>query len=221
MSLTRNCAAAPTCQQPRTKIGTEITYTIEHLPASFVRIKHVQYKYACATCEHDGHNPQITLAAKTQASPIDKRLPGPGLWIYLGDDAHPYNVFDLTVGRARDGPAQFLKDFRQTLLADAYGGYDGIVVNQDLARAGCWGPCAAEVRRGGARRTPGGPHDPCASPRTCSSLNAGVVVWRPTNGCASGRPNLCRCWKSSARCWSSRRPRCCPSIHWPRRSATR
>jgi transposase len=43
----------------------------------------------------------------------------------------------LPSSRARDGPAQFLKDFRQTLLADAYGGYDGIVVNQDLARAGC------------------------------------------------------------------------------------
>ena len=60
------------------------------------------------------------------------------MWIYLGDDAHPYNVFDFTVSRARDGPQRFLTDFRQTLLADAYGGYDGIVVNQDLARAGCW-----------------------------------------------------------------------------------
>jgi transposase len=218
--LSGDLCRCPTCQQPRTKIGSEVTYTIEHLPASFVRIKHVQYKYACATCEHDGHNPQITLAAKTQASPIDKGLPGPGLlayvvtakfadylplnrlqnifarngfeldrstmclwladvarlvrplyermvqrvlqshvlatddtvmpllqpgkakqarmWIYLGDDDHPYNVFEFTVSRARDGPARFLKDFRQTLLADAYGGYDGIVVNQDLARAGCW-----------------------------------------------------------------------------------
>jgi transposase len=79
------------------------------------------------------------------------------MWIYQGDEDHPYNVFAFTVSRVRDGPAQFLKDFRQTLLADAYGGYDGIVVNQDLARAGCWAharrkfveaePAAPEVTR--------------------------------------------------------------------------
>ena len=79
------------------------------------------------------------------------------MWIYQGDEDHPYNVFDFTISRARDGPAQFLRDFRQTLLADAYGGYDGIVVNQELARAGCWAhgrrkfveaePTAPEVTR--------------------------------------------------------------------------
>ena len=60
------------------------------------------------------------------------------MWVYVGDDAHPYNVFDFTLGRSRDGPATFLKDYRQTLLADAYGGYDGVVVGNDLTRAGCW-----------------------------------------------------------------------------------
>ena len=75
------------------------------------------------------------------------------MWIYQGDEAHPYNVFDFTVSRARDGPAQFLEDFRQTLLADAYGGYDGIVVNQDLARAGCW----AHARRKFVEAEPAAP----------------------------------------------------------------
>jgi transposase len=60
------------------------------------------------------------------------------MWIHQGDDAHPYNVFDFTESRQRDGPATFLRDFRGTLLADAYGGYDGIVLNQELPRAGCW-----------------------------------------------------------------------------------
>jgi transposase len=185
-----------------------------------VRIKHVQHKYACRHCEQAGHNPNIELAAKTNGSPIDKGLPGPGLlafvatskfadylplhrlqhvfarqgfeldrstmclwmadvarllrplydrmvqrvlqshvlatddtvmplqhpgktkrarmWIYQGDESHPYNVFDFTVSHTRDGPAGFLKDFRNVLLADAYGGYDGIVLNQALPRAGCW-----------------------------------------------------------------------------------
>jgi len=60
------------------------------------------------------------------------------MWIYQGDADHPYNVFDFTVSRSRDGPTRFLKDFRRTLLADAYGGYDGIVVNHELPRGGCW-----------------------------------------------------------------------------------
>jgi len=60
------------------------------------------------------------------------------MWIYLGDLSYPYNVFDFTLSRSRDGPNRFLKKFRGTLLADAYGGYDGIVLNQDLRRAGCW-----------------------------------------------------------------------------------
>jgi transposase len=60
------------------------------------------------------------------------------MWIYQGDESRPYNVFAFTESRKRDGPASFLKDFRGTLLADADGGYDGIVLSQELPRAGCW-----------------------------------------------------------------------------------
>jgi transposase len=44
------------------------------------------------------------------------------MWIYVGDDRHPYNVFDFTLSRGRDGPKYFLQEYRQVLLADAYGG---------------------------------------------------------------------------------------------------
>lgn len=60
------------------------------------------------------------------------------MWVYVGDDENPYNVFDFTLGRSRDGPQQFLSGFRGTLLADAYGGYDGVVVGNGITRAGCW-----------------------------------------------------------------------------------
>jgi transposase len=218
--LTDELCRCPNCQADREKIGSAISYTVEYIPGSLVRIKHVQHKYACRHCEQNGDNPNITLADKTNGSPIDKGLPGPGLlayvatakfadylplhrlenifaregfeldrstmcvwmadvarlvrplyqrmvqrvrqshvlatddtvmpmqhpgkakksrmWIYQGDESHPYNVFDFTVSHTRDGPANFLKDFRNTLLADAYGGYDGIVLNQELPRAGCW-----------------------------------------------------------------------------------
>lgn len=60
------------------------------------------------------------------------------IWVYRGDDDHPYNVFDFTLSRSRDGPAKFLKDYNQTLLADAYGGYEGICIEKQMAQAGCW-----------------------------------------------------------------------------------
>jgi transposase len=218
--LTGDLCRCPACQGQREKIGEEISYTIEHVPATLVRVKHIQYKYACRCCEQNGDHPQIELAEKTNGSPIDKGMPGPGLlayittskyadylplhrlqgiferqgfemdrstmclwmadvarlvrpiydlmvwrvlqshvlatddtimpllqpgrarqarmWIYLGDESQPYNVFDFTISRARDGPKRFLKGFSGVLLADAYGGYDGIVLDQDLRRAGCW-----------------------------------------------------------------------------------
>jgi len=65
------------------------------------------------------------------------------MWVYVGDEAHPYNVFNFTLNRGRDGPKYFLKDYDQVLLADAYGGYDGVVAGNAMVRAGCW----AHLRR--------------------------------------------------------------------------
>jgi len=60
------------------------------------------------------------------------------MWVYVGDDNYPYNIFDFTLNRGRDGPKHFLKDYRQVLLADAYGGYNGVVAGNQITRAGCW-----------------------------------------------------------------------------------
>ena len=60
------------------------------------------------------------------------------MWVYVGDAAHPYNVFDFTLRRTRDGPQEFLQNFTGVLLADAYGGYNGVVAGNGLTRAGCW-----------------------------------------------------------------------------------
>lgn len=71
-------------------------------------------------------------------SPGSGRTKTARMWVYVGDDANPYDVFDFTTSRSRDGPQRFLKGFKGTLLADGYGGYDGVVVGNDLTRAGCW-----------------------------------------------------------------------------------
>jgi transposase len=61
-------------------------------------------------------------------------------WVYIGDDQHPYSVYDFTMSRARDGPAEFLKDYRGFLQADAYGGYDGIYLDSQgrIVEVACW-----------------------------------------------------------------------------------
>jgi len=60
------------------------------------------------------------------------------MWVYVGDEAHAYNIFDFTLNRGRDGPKYFLGDYQQVLLADGYGGYDGVVAGNAITRAGCW-----------------------------------------------------------------------------------
>ena len=65
------------------------------------------------------------------------------MWVYVGDESQPYNVFDFTLDRGRDGPLRFLEDYNQVLVADAYGGYNGVVAGNQITRAGCW----AHLRR--------------------------------------------------------------------------
>lgn len=59
-------------------------------------------------------------------------------WPYLGDWLHPYAVYDFTLSRERDGPAQFLAGFAGDLQADAYSGYDGIFAGASVWEVACW-----------------------------------------------------------------------------------
>jgi len=209
----------PSCGVERKEIGTEKSWQIEYIPGHFERLEHVRKKYACASCEREGENPQFAVAAKAETA-IEKGFAGPGLlafivtskfadylplyrlediferqgfeisratqsvwcgdvadvveplyqrmaervrkshvvatddtvlpmlspgqtqsarmWVYVGDEANPYNVFDFTLNRSREGPKEFLKDYTQVLLADAYGGYNGVVAGNAITRAGCW-----------------------------------------------------------------------------------
>lgn len=224
--LPENQRGCPTCQNPRVKIGEEITWQLGFRPAFFFRHKHVRVKYACRPCDAAGYNPQITLAEKP-SQPIEKSLAAPELlahvavakfadftplyrlegifarvdvqidratmclwmrdiaelvlplyrlmaqrlrqshliatddtilpmqapekntsariWIYRGDEEHPYNVFDFTRSRSRDGPAKFLAGYNQVLLADAYGGYEGICLEGGMTQAGCWSHARRKV----------------------------------------------------------------------------
>ncbi len=88
--------ACPCCGKERICIGQEVTEQLEHYPASFKVLQHIQYKYACRECEQAGQPPQIELAEKP-AQPIEKGLAGPGLLAYvitskLGDHLPLYRL---------------------------------------------------------------------------------------------------------------------------------
>jgi len=61
-------------------------------------------------------------------------------WTYIGPAPVPYDVYDFTQNRKRDGPADFLKNFAGYLHADAFSGYDGIFTGSDgrIVEVACW-----------------------------------------------------------------------------------
>ena len=63
-------------------------------------------------------------------------------WLYLGDAAHPYTLFDLTAGRGEEHPAAFLSGYAGFVHADGYAGYNP-VHGSGARHLGCW----AHVRR--------------------------------------------------------------------------
>jgi hypothetical protein len=141
------------------------------------------------------------------------------MWVYVGDAAHPYNVFDFTLSRGRDGPKYFLKDYKQVLLADAYGGYDGVVAGNPIVRAGCW----AHLRRKVIEAEKAAPEIAQEAVALMRALYA--VEKQGLNASAEERLQLRQeqsrpCWPSCARSSSTGRNSCCPSIPWRRRSST-
>lgn len=77
----------------------------------------------------------------TDDTPVKNRGHAPGstaiarFWIYWGDRTHPYNVFDFTVNRKRDGPQRILANFQGYLHADAFSGYDALYLPPPRADA--------------------------------------------------------------------------------------
>jgi transposase len=116
---------------------------------------HVARSTMCAwmRCAGELVTPLVDLMAErvrnsqvihTDDTPVPIQSPGMKqcrqgrIWCYLGDEQHPYTVYDYTPNRQRDGPAKWLKKFTGYLQADAYGGYDGIYHAQGVTEVACW-----------------------------------------------------------------------------------
>lgn len=61
------------------------------------------------------------------------------MWAYRSLDL-PFNLFDFTVSRHRDGPDEALAGFTGTLLGDCWSGFQKIELRSDarIRRAACW-----------------------------------------------------------------------------------
>jgi len=70
------------------------------------------------------------------------------IWTYLGDEQHPYIVYDFTMGRAGSGPKDFLGSYKGYLQADALSVYDQLFAPEasdgkppprsNMLEVGCW-----------------------------------------------------------------------------------
>lgn len=79
----------------------------------------------------------------------DDSLPGKmrtaRMWLARGREEAPYNVFFFHESRGRDGPAQFLGDYKGWVTVDAYGVNDGVYLgSSSCVKASC---CNAHARR--------------------------------------------------------------------------
>src|SRR5665213_584075 len=79
----------------------------------------------------------------TPVKVLDRNLPHTRkgrIWPYVGDRDHQAVIYDYTPTRERAGPAEFLKDFKGHLQADAYVVYDSFFTDPErgLVEVGCW-----------------------------------------------------------------------------------
>jgi transposase len=61
-------------------------------------------------------------------------------WTYITPGDHGYTIYVYRDSRSRDGPAEFLKDFRGYLQTDAYAAYESVVLESAgrIIPVGCW-----------------------------------------------------------------------------------
>jgi transposase len=60
------------------------------------------------------------------------------LWTYVGEEHHPYIVYDFTPTRSGQGPLGWLGQWKGFLQADAYAGYDKLYARGDVTEVACW-----------------------------------------------------------------------------------
>lgn len=126
----------------------------------------------------------------TDDTPVRVLEPGNGktregrMWVYVGDENHPQTVYQYSPNRKREHPAEFLKGWRGTLVADAYGGYEGICAGAGIVKAGCW----AHARRKFDEAQSSAPREAAAMLERIGQLYAVEAQARPALEAAQRAP---------------------------------
>jgi transposase len=62
------------------------------------------------------------------------------LWVYVGDEDHPYQLFDYRLDRTRAGPREIMGEFQGGLLTDGHSAYTALINESEgrLFDLGCW-----------------------------------------------------------------------------------
>ncbi len=83
-------------------------------------------------------------AIHSDDTPVPFQVPGQDktstghLWVYIGDELHPYTLFDFTTHYRRDGPAGILQSYTGYLQADALAQYEGLYATGQVRHVACW-----------------------------------------------------------------------------------
>jgi transposase len=79
-------------------------------------------------------------------------------WRNLRESEESKVLVEFKTSRSRDGPSSFLGKWKGTLIVDGYGGYDEVVANNGITRAGCWSHARRKLKEAldcGARAAAG------------------------------------------------------------------
>lgn len=91
--------------------------------------------------ELDPRDPRTARIIEVLSAAQEKGRPSvqARMWAYRSLEV-PFNVFDLTVSRHRDGPDEILSDFTGLLMGDCWSGFQKIELRSDsrIQRGACW-----------------------------------------------------------------------------------
>jgi transposase len=62
-------------------------------------------------------------------------------WVYVGDEANPFVVYEFSLTREGENPSRFLEGYEGYLQVDAFGGYDALLSERGIIKAGCMAHC--------------------------------------------------------------------------------
>ncbi|MBF0323432.1 MAG: IS66 family transposase [Alphaproteobacteria bacterium] len=152
-------AACLCCGGELSKLGEDVTETLERIPAQWRVIQHVREKFSCRTCQVITQPPAPFHAIARGRAGAGQRLhvddtPVPvlakgktktgRLWAMVRDDRPfggndpPAAAYFYSPDRSGEHPHAFLSGFTGIMQADAFAGFNRLYEKGAIVEAACW-----------------------------------------------------------------------------------